>query len=97
LWKIGAEGVSKSQYQDTVARFPKGYKYLVSNQVVYNSSPTQTLAQYKTFVSRYFQNQQPWFVFFKIRLLSFFFGAPLFFLEKIKNGSVPLKVDRKVV
>ena len=52
LWEIGEEGVSNANYDRVMARLPQDYKDLVSNEVVFNSTPINSLSAYEQVVKR---------------------------------------------
>lgn len=50
LWKIGYEGVSSDEFDHVINRLPVEYKNLVSNELVYEASPLNSISSYEKLI-----------------------------------------------
>jgi len=50
LWEIGDQGVSSENYDAVMGRLPQEYKELVSNELVFDSTPLDSLSMYEKVV-----------------------------------------------
>ena len=50
LWEIGNEGVSNDRFDHIMNRLPVEYKHIISNEIVYESTPIDSISSYQNLI-----------------------------------------------
>lgn len=85
LWSIGVDGVSDKDYSQVIERLPNEYKYLVSSELVYDSTALNSFEIYqKLFINRGYYSMDKT-IFFKNKMIAIFFIMILGIKSKLSS------------